>query len=240
MAETKVAGVDGCRAGWVAVIHPGHDPGLATHRIFPDFRSLLMGLDDITVIAIDMPIGLPAEGGHAAESDLRPLLGARQSSLFAMPSRSAVEAPDYATACAASLATSQPPKKISKQAFALFPRIREIDALLRAEPALNARLFECHPEASFRAMRGAPLAEPKKVKSRPHPAGLAERRALLAAAGYAPALTGTRPPAGTGADDLLDACAAAWTAARIAAGQALSYPSPPGRDAHGIPIAIWT
>ena len=243
MAKVLVAGIDGCRAGWIAVTHPCVDPAAAKYRIFPDFSSLLRELEHVAVIAIDMPMGLPervGEGGRTAERVLRPLLGARQSSLFGMPSRSAIEAPDYAGACAAALATSQPPRKVSKQAFMLFPRIREIDARLRADPGLRNRLFECHPEASFRAMRGAPLAEPKKVKSKPFPAGLAERRALLAAAGYNRALIEARPPAGAGEDDLLDACAAAWTAARIATGRALSHPAPPDHDAHGIPVAIWS
>jgi predicted RNase H-like nuclease len=42
-----------------------------------------------------------------------------------------------------------------------------------------------------------------------------------------------------GLDDLVDACAAAWTAARIAQGKAISFPDPPERDAFGLPIAIW-
>ena len=243
MAKLMVAGVDGCRAGWIAVLHPCASPGDASIRIFHDFTRLLSDLSEITVIAIDMPMGLPdrvGEGGRSPERQLRPLLGARQSSLFGIPSRSAIEAADYPGACVAALATSQPPRRISKQAFMLFPRIREIDNALRADPDLRARLFECHPEASFRAMRGAPLDEPKKVKSKPWPAGLEERRRLLATAGYDRALIDAAPPPGAGADDLLDACAAAWTAARIARGKALPHPSPPEQDAHGIAIAIWT
>ena len=89
-------------------------------------------------------------------------------------------------------------------------------------------------------MRGAPLLEPKKVKSRPWPAGLAERRDLLEGAGWPRDFLEAPPPRGAAEDDLLDACAAAWTAARIARGEAISHPSPPGRDEHGIPIAIWT
>jgi predicted RNase H-like nuclease len=38
---------------------------------------------------------------------------------------------------------------------------------------------------------------------------------------------------------VLDACACAVSALRIARGEAQSFPSPPGRDAHGVPVAIW-
>ena len=40
------------------------------------------------------------------------------------------------------------------------------------------------------------------------------------------------------ADDILDAAVAAWSAGRIAAGEAVSLPSPPELD-DGRPIAIW-
>ena len=50
-------------------------------------------------------------------------------------SRSAVLAEDYRAACAAALATSDPPRKIARQAFMLFPKVRELDALMT--PALS-------------------------------------------------------------------------------------------------------
>jgi predicted RNase H-like nuclease len=41
------------------------------------------------------------------------------------------------------------------------------------------------------------------------------------------------------ADDVLDAAAAAWSAQRIARGEAKSLPSPPEEDERGREIAIW-
>jgi predicted RNase H-like nuclease len=144
-------------------------------------------------------------------------------------------ATDYASACAVALETSEPPRKISKQAWHLFSRIREIDAVMT--PALQQRVFECHPELAFWAMNGRrPVAEPKKVKSRPYPPGLALRRALLAASGFAEAFlteTSFRPSA-AGADDFLDACACAWTAGRILDGTAETFPPEPPLDAKGL------
>jgi predicted RNase H-like nuclease len=44
---------------------------------------------------------------------------------------------------------------------------------------------------------------------------------------------------GAGADDVIDALACALIARRIRAGRARPFPDPAGRDAFGLPIAIW-
>ncbi len=195
------------------------------------------------MIAVDMPIGLPERtgfGGRAAENAVRPLLGARQSSVFSVPSRSAIYAEDYAGACARASETSDPPRKVSKQLFNIAPRIREIDELLRAFPAVTTRVFEVHPEVAFWRLNGGDaLAEPKKVKSRPYPPGLALRRGLLIAAGLPAHAVNTTPPKGAGPDDLLDALACAAVARRLHRGEAQPFPDPPPRDAFGLRMAIW-
>ena len=141
------------------------------------------------MIAVDIPIGLPERarhGGRAAENAVRPLLGARQSSVFSVPSRAALAAADYRDACRIALATSQPPRMVSKQLFMIAPKIREVDACLREDGASVARVFEVHPEVAFwRLNGGRALAEPKKVKGRCYEPGLALRRRLLVDAGLA-------------------------------------------------------
>ncbi|WP_371126256.1 DUF429 domain-containing protein [Bosea sp. (in: a-proteobacteria)] len=234
-------GVDGCRSGWIAASLDPASGDAPTLRVVPAFSDLL-GLGP-ALIAVDMPIGLPdrIEGsGRGPEQLVRPRLGQRQSSVFSIPSRTAVEAEDYGEACRRAMATSQPPRKVSKQGFHLFPRIREIDALLRAETALRHRVREVHPELAFATMRGGPLAHPKKIKGRINEAGMAERRALLIAQGLPRETVHARPPRGAGADDMLDALAALVVARHIAAGRGRPFPDPPGRDSHGIPIAIWS
>ncbi len=234
-----VRGVDGCPAGWIAVTIAAEGPLAPCVTITRDFAELTEGVEKI---AVDMPIGLPdhsATGGRGPEKLVRPLIGERQSSVFSVPSRRAVFCEDYREACAAALDTSEPPRMVSKQAFHLFPKIREIDLLLRTQPSLMARVFEAHPEVAFWRINGeAPLALPKKVKSRGNPPGLALRRDLLAAAGYPVAFL-ERAPRGAALDDLLDASVNALIARRIHAGMAQSFPDPPGRDAHGLPVAIW-
>lgn len=245
MNETNnvwLAGVDGCPAGWMAAfVRPAGE--ICEIAIFPRFADIAAARP-LAVIAVDMPIGLPERtgaGGRAAENAVRPLLGARQSSVFSVPSRAAIAENDYRGACAAAFATSDPPRKVSKQLFNIAPKIREVDVALRADPALAARTYEVHPELAFwRLNGGQPLTEPKKVKSRCYEPGLKLRRGLLIAAGLSRAIVDGAPPKGAGADDLLDALACAAVARRLHKGEATPYPDPPPRDAHGLPMAIWT
>lgn len=237
-----LAGMDGCRSGWVvAFVRPAG--GEARVRIVSHFTGVLAAPEAPAVIAVDIPIGLPERtgpGGRAAESAVRALIGARQSSVFSVPSRAALAALDYGEACRIALSTSQPPRKVSKQLFMLAPKIREVDACLRGDAAAAARVFEVHPELAFWRLNGErALAEPKKVKGRCYEAGLALRRRLLIEAGLPATLVNGAPPRGAGADDLLDALACAVIARRIHAGVARPFPDPHERDAFGLRMAIW-
>ena len=232
----RVAGVDGCKAGWMAVVMPPGRPDMASLHLLARLADLFCLPDPPGTVAVDMPIGLPERtgpGGRRAEQEVRAFIGARRASAFAIPSRAAVFAADYASARITALATSDPPRSIAKQAFNIFPKIREVDALLRADAGIAAKVFECHPEASFCAMAGAPLAFAKKLAD-----GAAERMALLQHAGFAAALLQARPMSGAARDDLLDACAAAWTAQRIACGESKVFPGTTERDMFGLAMAI--
>ncbi|BBF94657.1 DUF429 domain-containing protein [Blastochloris tepida] len=253
MDEVWLAGVDGCPGGWIAAfVRP--EGGAVRLRTVNTFAEVIEAPERPAVIAVDIPIGLPergGRGGRAAENAVRPLLGGRQSSVFAMPSRKAVYAETawpltaaelaaaHRRASAVARATSDPPRGVAIQAFCVFAKVRELDALLHADPALARRVFETHPEVAFWRLNGAAaLAEPKKVKGRPYGPGLDLRRRLLAAGGL-PDAAMAEPPPGAGADDLLDALACALTARRLRAGLAQPFPDPPEHDAFGLPMAIW-
>ncbi|TPW26069.1 DUF429 domain-containing protein [Pararhizobium mangrovi] len=241
MSERVVAGVDGCRGGWIAVVRrPGEAPAIA---VLASFAALLADLPEDAVVAVDMPIGLPETSGprgRAPERAVRPLLSGRQSSVFSIPSRSAVYAPDYQEARRLALATSSPPKSVAKQAFHIFPRIRELDGILVANPALAERVIEVHPELAFWRLNGErAMALAKKVRNRASEPGLAERVALLERCGYERAFLEAEPPRGAGRDDVLDAAVAALVAERHAEGKARPFPDPFDRDAFGLPMAIW-
>jgi predicted RNase H-like nuclease len=238
-----VAGVDGCRAGWACVSY-SDGPSLARLGIFPDFTALVDALPRTTIVAVDMPIGLPdriSRGGRGPEKLIRPLLGERQSSVFSIPSRRAVYSPGYVQACSFALATSSPRRKVSRQAFALFSKIREIDGFPRNHPEDCGRIIEVHPELAFwRLNRKEPMSKPKKVRGRVYPPGIGERSDLLSRHGYLADFLSAPVPRGVGADDVADACAVALIAARYARGGATPWPNPPLADRYGIPIAVWS
>jgi predicted RNase H-like nuclease len=240
MQSKWLAGVDGCPGGWIiAFVRDGE----TRFRVVPKFLDVIRSAEAPEIIAVDVPIGLPKRagyGGRAAENAVRPLLGGRQSSVFSVPSRAAIAENDYREACRVALATSDPPRAISRQLFNIAPKIREVDVAVRESPELAKRIFEVHPEVAFWRLNGErPLGEPKKVKGRCYGPGLALRRGLLIGAGLSAATVETEAPKGAGPDDLLDALACAIVAGRIYAGVAKPFPNPPPRDEFDLPMAIW-
>ncbi len=162
---------------------------------------------DLAVIAIDMPIGLSDSGPRECDVAARKLLQPHGTRVFPAPPRVAVaHIDDYEAACRASIASTG--KSLSKQTWNLLRSIAEVDAL-----ADDPRLVECHPELAFALMQGHPVDERKKT-----PEGRDVRLALLRR--WLPEL-----PDPAYGDDGLDALACAWSAARIAAGTALTLPA---------------
>jgi predicted RNase H-like nuclease len=223
--ETFVVGVDAYKGGWVAIALLNRS--VQRCGVYPGFQDLLDDYRDASVVAVDIPIGLPASRGREADALARRFVGPRRSSVFPTPPRSVLEAVSYEDALVVTrdlgIAT------ISKQSFGLAPKILEVDEIARSDE----RVFEVHPEVSFRGMAGQPLKYSKKSWN-----GASLRRVLLAQhdivllevlaeAGLAPV------------DDVLDAAAAAWTADRIARGKAVSLPSPPEQVEDGRLAAIW-
>jgi predicted RNase H-like nuclease len=234
--QADVLGVDGCRGGWVGALWLA---GWAEPVVLaaPDFGTLVReatravrGTRGIRVVAVDIPIGLPDTGAREADRLARRALPGRASSVFPTLARRAYEAEDYACARAVSVALTG--TSASAQAYALGRKVLEVDAWVRAHP--DTRVIEVHPEVCFAAMNGqTPLPARKKTLL-----GLAVRRDLLAAEGMeVPDLPASLR--GVGHDDLVDACAAAWTARRAAAGLARPLPDPPQFFSDGIPAAIW-
>jgi len=243
-----IAGVDGCPKGWIVARQPLGMPHQIDITVLPRFDLILDISDPPSIVAVDMPIGLPARvgaGGRGPERAIRPFLGKRKSSVFSVPSRSAVEAPNYETACAKAADTSDPSRKVSKQAFMLFPKIREIDQLLRASPAgidppWIGRVFEVHPELAFWRMNGEkPLSHAKKTRSGAARIGSAERIDILREAGFSEGTVSRSPPSGAALDDMLDSLAALWVARRIYDRKAEPFPRQYSRDGAGLPIAVW-
>ena len=103
-ASAQIAGVDGCKAGWIVVILQPDSPARAEAKVFENFTNLAGALNPDSIIAVDMPIGLPeraSKGGRAPDWAAKEFLGPRKGSVFLVPSRPAVYAYEqgYAQVC---------------------------------------------------------------------------------------------------------------------------------------------
>jgi predicted RNase H-like nuclease len=228
--RAPVLGVDGCPAGWVGVALD--DDGTVTAHVASSIASLVESVRErvaIRVVAIDIPIGLPDADSRAADRLARKELGPRSSSVFTTPTRAAVYAGSWQEAKELNIAATAAGTSIAVQTWGIVPKIREVDQWLRTAPRLT--VVETHPELAFTRLAGTPVLSRKTT-----PAGAAERRDLLGGAG----LTAPHYYSGQGfsTDDLLDACAAAWTAARHAAGESESFPEEPEVFSDGLPASI--
>lgn len=228
--ERPVLGVDACPAGWVGVLlGPDGRPTVHVAASIAELVALVRERAEPAVVAIDIPIGLPDSGGRRADADARRELVGKGSSVFPTLTRAAYEAETYELARAANLAATDGVSSASAQAYALGAKVLEVDAWLRSGPGTT--VIEVHPELSFARMAGAPVLARKK-----DPEGVLARREALRAHGL------TAPAwfrgAGFGEDDLLDACAAAWSAARHDRGESESFPAEPEVFGDGTPAAI--
>jgi len=212
--DDSVTGLDACASGWVAVTLPPAATGEPSAPVTAGVAvsPTLDGLSLAGVVGIDMPLGLLAGGWRDADALARRALGRRGVTVFAIPPRPVWQQPTYAEANR--LCRELTGKGLSAQTWGLRGRLLEADQYRRTSPA---SLFEVHPELAFAALAAAPLQQSKHTQP-----GLAVRRELLARAG----LTLPARIAGAAENDLLDAAAVAWSARRIAAGDAVTLSNP--------------
>ena len=200
-----VAGVDGCRAGWV--VFKLEVSSFTTSVEVVNLPTWLRERPpDLACVGIDIPIGL-LEGPRACDRAARKLLGQpRGSSVFPSPCRPALRAQTYAEA--SSINRQKTTRGLSQQAWGIAPKIKQVDDAITTDCQRWA--FEVHPEVCFWALnQQRPMAHNKKTKQ-----GVAERIALLRQAFPNIERHHANRPPHVGADDLLDAAAAAWTALR--------------------------
>ena len=235
---TMVAGVDGCKAGWFVVLW-NVDENTFAYRIAPDIWAVHAFAATAQVIAVDIPIGLldhAVPGGRVCDTLARKMLGPkRASSVFPPPVRAALECAAYADALSANRDSSDHVLGISKQCFAILPKIREVDRFMTPDRQQSA--FEIHPELCFLGMNnGQAVSLGKRT-----PEGMAARKELLTTNDFAAIVSRalSSPIAGVANDDVLDACAACWTARRIALGVATPLSAVSPLDSRGLRMEMW-
>ena len=165
-----VAGVDGCRAGWVAF--KVELPSLITSVEVIDLPALLRKRPpELACLGIDIPIGL-LDGSRACDKASRKLLGQpRGTSVFASPCRAALTGKTHAEASA--INRQKTGSGLSQQAFGIGSKIKQVDDAIT--PKTQQWAFEVHPEVCFWALNGQrPMAHNKKTSE-----GAADRLSVL-------------------------------------------------------------
>lgn len=201
-----IAGVDGCRGGWIAFkvdLTAHHATSVEIIDLPSWFRQRPPSL---ACVGIDIPIGL-LDGPRQCDKAARRLLGQpRGTSVFAAPCRGALSSKDHASATATNLRTTG--RGLSQQAWGIIPKIKQVDDAITLDSQRWA--FEVHPEVCFWVLnQRRPMKHNKKTRE-----GVAERLDLLRRAFPEIERHLAKRPLRVGADDLLDAAAAAWTALR--------------------------
>lgn len=225
----RIAGVDGCRRGWV-VVDAESDIANARIAVVANWHEVLKRAQ---LIAVDMPIGLSTSGSRDCETHARAMLRLHGARVFRTPPRGSLEFAHEHWAEANAWSKRQGFGGISKQTWNICPKIREIDAIM--QPRHEKKIFEAHPELAFRRLHGMPVAS-KHTRE-----GSDLRLKILRDAGFRELENwiAAMKPLGAKADDVLDACALVLTAQRIADGRAQSLPPAPQRDERGLRMAIW-
>jgi predicted RNase H-like nuclease len=230
-----VAGVDGCHAGWFVILREAASQN--TRYKLGEHIPEVLDLPEVPkAVAIDIPIGLletAERGGRGCDRRARELLGQpRARSIFSPPIRPVLRySTDYKRALLESRRSSPDSIGISKQCFCLFDKIQQMDKWIDAER--QKRVREVHPELCFFEMnRRRPMSYGKK-----DPRGLKERRDLLSVEGFDGVIKAALRETLRGQvaeNDILDACAACWTAERILRGVAVTVPDNPMIDCKGL------
>ncbi|MCY4530243.1 MAG: DUF429 domain-containing protein [Chloroflexi bacterium] len=242
MGKSEFVGVDGCRSGWFSVGFDSH--GRHELKVFPAFSELLDYYREAKLVLVDIPIGLPeGPGGRECDQEARnKIKPPRSASVFSTPTRQTVkqaaESP-AAYCCANATEQTVAEKGVSRQAFAIAPKIAEVDRLLRSrDSCATPTVREIHPEVCFWALnKGCAMEFNKKERDgEKHRVGVLEQFEPQTRAIYGEACR-RFAGGGVGRDDILDALAAAVTA-RCGFGRHRAIPKCPPNDAKCLPMEM--
>ena len=233
---TRHVGVDGCKAGWFAVIRKA--AGL-DWQLFLTVDELVSTFSDAERIFIDVPIGLPWPDAPIRPCDrlARQVLGRqRRASVFPVPCREALAADGVEKA--RKINKTRIGRSMSAQTWGISNKIIEVDRLLLSDRGQAYGIREVHPEVCFWA-----LADRKPMKYRKTIfEGRQERLQVLQQ--FEPGIQALLDDAlsktlrrQVQADDVLDA-SVAFVTAEASRGQLAALAGEPSHDSVGLPIEM--
>ena len=231
-----VVGVDGCRDGWFYFRRDGDD---IRSGVAGDFAELIEGLPPGSRVFIDIPIGLIDSGSDGRECDrlARRALGSpRSSSVFSAPAFPVLTATSYDEAKSKSFDATK--KMLSRQAFAIVPKIKEVNEYLAANRNLPVVVREVHPELCFWGLNGGVAMQHTKKKR----AGFDERLQLLQkflpnAQDLVQEALDNHKRSAVARDDIIDALVALITGC-TADDKLITLPANPPLDLRGLAMEI--
>lgn len=227
-----VLGLDGCRGGWVRckLYRSG---GIE----FDVFGQFVLAVDPGAALClVDIPIGLTDRGVREADVAARRVLGRRHVCVFSAPVREVIACGGYEEATGVSAALSG--RRLTKQAWGIVPKIREVDGAVRSDKRVRQIVRECHPEVCLWGLAGSAMAQRKKSSE-----GAAARLGVLrpylpdADAAVETALKAF-PKGAVGRDDVIDALICAVSAAGVWDDSLHTLPQSPDQDRFGLAMEM--
>ncbi len=230
-----IAGVDGCKGGWVVAMADGWYPGVRGELfVCEDFKGVLARIEPCKVIVVDMPIGIPS-GSQCRDCDVqaREELGRAASRVFLTPPRGCLQAAKYQEFL--EVHRKLRGKGVSKQTWAIVPKIKEVDETMT--PALQDKVFEYHPELAWKYLAGRVLDSKHRIEGILERVGIVEKYA-----GGIGKFVWHDEIKNAKIDDVLDAIVGLSVADGIVKGpdcnRRLLWQQPP-KDAQGLRMEIW-
>lgn len=232
----KTLGIDGCKAGWIAICL---DENHAGYWLVESDLELKEAFGEYDRILIDVPIGLnDEEYVRECDEELRGVLGSDyRASVFNPPIRSALHSPTYAEASMESYEVTG--KKISIQAWNITPNIKSVDQLLQENEEFRGKVFESHPEFLFQRLNGGnPILQKKETKKGlRHRLGLIKERSPFINDFYREIKEEYRRNQ-VEEDDIVDAMVLALFAWRSKEEELKTLPEDPPVDSTGLKMAV--
>lgn len=230
-AIRMIAGVDGCKGGWLAAVDRGNDK--ISLESFTSFKELARETE-LELVVIDIPIGLTDCGPRLADREARKMLKQRGCCVFSAPLRPLLACKSYADA--SRLRYQIESKRCSCQSFGIFSKIKCVDDCLLADANLRALVKEGHPEVTFAIMNGGEGLSISKHKDEGR-----EARLRLLEKWFKNSRSHVISLRKSIHEDAIDAYAMLWTARRVASRSAEIRRFPDGEaplDSAGLAMQI--